>query len=71
MVKYVTLCFQQCACYGASYIILVLPVKLVLQKGILISHLRHDMKNMTAGHEEWSGTFLQNVSKDLRCYAVT
>jgi hypothetical protein len=52
MLKYVILYFQQCAFHGASYIIVVLPVMLVLQKGILISHLCHDMKNMTAGHEE-------------------
>ena len=52
MLKYVILCFQQHAFHGASYIILVLPVMLVLQKGILISHLSHYMKNMAAGHEE-------------------
>jgi len=44
--------FPTNANFGASYIILVLPLMLVLQKGVLISHLRHDMKNMRAGNEE-------------------
>lgn len=52
MLKYVILCFQQHTFHGASYIILVLPVMLVLQKGVLKSHLSHDTKNMTEGHEE-------------------